>query len=64
MDPRPDHREKSYTGSERLAGRKALITGGDSGMGRAASIAMPAKVPTLQSIIFLTNNRTLMKSSL
>ncbi|HEY2213329.1 MAG TPA: SDR family oxidoreductase [Bradyrhizobium sp.] len=39
MDPRPDHGEQSYRGSGRLAGRKALITGGDSGMGRAAAIA-------------------------
>ena len=39
MDPRPDHGEKSYKGSGRLAGRKALITGGDSGMGRGAAIA-------------------------
>lgn len=39
MDPRPDHGEKSYKGSGRLTGRKALITGGDSGMGRAAAIA-------------------------
>src|SRR5689334_17898250 len=39
MSPRPDHGEKSYKGSGRLAGRKALITGGDSGMGRAAAIA-------------------------
>lgn len=39
MDPRPDHGEKSYKGSGRLNGRKALITGGDSGMGRAAAIA-------------------------
>lgn len=39
MDPQPDHGEKSYKGSNRLAGRKALITGGDSGMGRAAAIA-------------------------
>ena len=39
MDPPPDHGEKSYRGSGRLAGRKALITGGDSGMGRAAAIA-------------------------
>ena len=37
MDPRPDHGETSYKGSGRLAGRKALITGGDSGMGRAAA---------------------------
>ncbi len=39
MVPRPDHGETSYRGSGRLAGRKALITGGDSGMGRAAAIA-------------------------
>lgn len=39
MDPRPDHGETSYKGSGRLAGRRALITGGDSGMGRAAAIA-------------------------
>jgi NAD(P)-dependent dehydrogenase (short-subunit alcohol dehydrogenase family) len=39
MDPRPDHGENSYKGSGRLQGRKALITGGDSGMGRAAAIA-------------------------
>lgn len=39
MEPRPDHGETSYKGSGRLTGRKALITGGDSGMGRAAAIA-------------------------
>ncbi len=39
MDPVPDHGEKTYKGSGRLNGRKALITGGDSGMGRAAAIA-------------------------
>jgi NAD(P)-dependent dehydrogenase (short-subunit alcohol dehydrogenase family) len=39
MDPRPDHGEESYVGSGRLRGRKALITGGDSGMGRGAAIA-------------------------
>ena len=39
MQPPPDHGETSYRGSGRLAGRKALITGGDSGMGRAAAIA-------------------------
>ncbi len=39
MIPPPDHGEKSYIGSGRLLGRKALITGGDSGMGRAAAIA-------------------------
>jgi NAD(P)-dependent dehydrogenase (short-subunit alcohol dehydrogenase family) len=39
MQPPPDHGESSYIGSGRLAGRKALIAGGDSGIGRAAAIA-------------------------
>jgi NAD(P)-dependent dehydrogenase (short-subunit alcohol dehydrogenase family) len=39
MNPRPDHGEDSYVGSGRLRDRKALITGGDSGMGAAAAIA-------------------------
>src|SRR4051812_39362566 len=39
MTPRPDHGETSYKGSGRLAGRRALLTGGDSGIGRAAAIA-------------------------
>lgn len=39
MNPPPDHGERSYKGSGWLTGRKALITGGDSGIGRAAAIA-------------------------
>ncbi|WP_181308308.1 SDR family oxidoreductase [Rufibacter sp. XAAS-G3-1] len=65
MDPRPDHGEKSYKGSGRLKGRKALITGGDSGMGRAAAIAyaregadvainyLPAEEPDAREVIAL-----------
>ncbi len=65
MDPRPDHGETSYRGSNRLAGRKALITGGDSGMGRAAAIAfaregadvainyLPAEEPDAREVIAL-----------
>lgn len=39
MHPRPDCGEESYVGHHRLEGRKALVTGGDSGIGRAAAIA-------------------------
>jgi NAD(P)-dependent dehydrogenase (short-subunit alcohol dehydrogenase family) len=39
MAPRPDHGEHSYKGSGRLAGKAALITGADSGIGRAVAIA-------------------------
>lgn len=39
MRPEPDHGETSYVGHGRLAGKRALITGGDSGIGRAAAIA-------------------------
>ena len=65
MEPRPDHGETSYKGSGRLLGRKALITGGDSGMGRAAAIAyaregadvainyLPAEEPDAQEVIAL-----------
>jgi NAD(P)-dependent dehydrogenase (short-subunit alcohol dehydrogenase family) len=65
MDPRPDHGEASYRGSGRLTGRRALITGGDSGMGRAAAIAFaregadvainyyPSEEPDAQEVIAL-----------
>ncbi len=39
MDPKPDHGETSYRGAGRLEGRRAIITGADSGIGRATAIA-------------------------
>jgi NAD(P)-dependent dehydrogenase (short-subunit alcohol dehydrogenase family) len=65
MDPPPDHGEASYKGAGRLAGRKALVTGGDSGMGRAAAIAfaregadvainyLPAEEPDAREVVAL-----------
>lgn len=40
MNPRPDHGEDSYKGSARLKDKKVLITGGDSGIGRAVALAI------------------------
>jgi NAD(P)-dependent dehydrogenase (short-subunit alcohol dehydrogenase family) len=40
MDERPDHGEESYRGSGRLQGKKAVVTGGDSGIGRAVALAL------------------------
>jgi NAD(P)-dependent dehydrogenase (short-subunit alcohol dehydrogenase family) len=65
MDPKPDHGEESYKGLGRLMGRKALITGADSGIGRAVAIAfaregsdvalnyLPSEIPDAEEVVSL-----------
>jgi NAD(P)-dependent dehydrogenase (short-subunit alcohol dehydrogenase family) len=57
MRPTPDHGEESYVGHERLAGRRALITGGDSGIGRAVAIAF-AREGADVSIVHMPEEQT------
>ena len=65
MTPQPDNGESSYIGSGKLKGRKALVTGGDSGIGRAVAIAfaregadvaigyLPSEEPDAKQVIAL-----------
>ena len=45
MDPRPDYGRESYRGSGRLEGKAAILTGGDSGIGRAVALAFVGRAP-------------------
>lgn len=56
MDPEPDHGEKTYRGSGKLKGMNAIITGGDSGIGRAAAIAY-AREGANVAIIYLSEDQ-------
>ena len=56
LDPVPDHGEHSYKGSGRLAGKKAIITGGDSGIGRAVALAFAREGADLV-IAYLSEDR-------
>jgi NAD(P)-dependent dehydrogenase (short-subunit alcohol dehydrogenase family) len=64
-DPKPDHGERTYRGTGRLSGRKAIVTGADSGIGRAVAIAfaregadvvlsyLPAEEPDAKEVVAL-----------
>jgi len=56
MDPQPSSRPPEYSGGRRLEGKKAIITGGDSGIGRAVAIAF-AREGADVSILYLSEHK-------
>lgn len=63
MDPKPDHGEQSYKGFGRLHGRKALITGANSGIGRAVAIAFAREGADIALSYLPSEERTPPRSS-
>jgi hypothetical protein len=63
MAPKPDHGETSYKGSGKLVGRKALVTGADSGSAAQPPSLSPVRALTSPSCIFRARRKMLARSS-